>query len=130
MKKHASAHILNVNSAVLQQAALLRSGVDHPGIPLAADGLPTGELKGPEAMGPAAGAVGLSRNFLGGDETGVRDFARLCVRAGLRRGGEGGLRLRWKAARASRSSPFAVRPTPLACCCWNRPRRTRSPTKR
>ena len=80
---HASAHILNVNTPVLQQIALLRSGVDHPGIPLAADGLPTGELKGPEAMGPAFATVGLSRNFLGGDETGIRDFARLCVRAGV-----------------------------------------------
>ena len=80
---HASAHILNVNTPVLQQIALLRSGVDHPGIPLAADGLPSGELKGPEAMGPAFATVGLSRNFLGGDETGIRDFARLCVRAGV-----------------------------------------------
>ncbi len=80
---HASGHILNVNTAVLQQAALLRAGVDHPGIPLAADGLPTGELKGPDAMGPAFAPVGLSRNFLGGDETGIRDFARLCVRAGV-----------------------------------------------
>ncbi len=80
---HASAHILNVNSAVLQQVSLLRSGVDHPGIPLGADGLPTGELKGPEAMGPAFGSVGLTRNFLGGDEAGIRDFGRLCVRAGV-----------------------------------------------
>lgn len=80
---HASGHILNVNTAVLQLASLLRTGVDHPGIPLAADGLPTGELKGPEAMGPAFAHVGLTRNFLGGDETGIRDFARLCVRAGV-----------------------------------------------
>ena len=80
---HASAHILNVNSVVLQQASLLRSGVDHAGIPLGADGLPTGELKGPEAMMPAFDKVGLNRNFLGGDETGIRDFARLCVRAGV-----------------------------------------------
>ncbi len=80
---HASAHILNVNTVVLQQAALLRSGVDHPGIPRAADGLPSGELKGPEAMGPAFAHVGLSRSFLGGDESGIRDFARLCVRAGV-----------------------------------------------
>ncbi len=80
---HASAHILNINTPVLQQIALLRSGVDHPGIPLAADGLPAGELKGPDAMGPAFASVGLSRNFLGGDEAGIRDFARLCVRAGV-----------------------------------------------
>ena len=80
---HASGHILNINTVVLQQAALLRSGVDHPGIPLGTDGLPTGELKGPEAMMPALDKVGLSRNFLGGDETGILDFARLCVRAGV-----------------------------------------------
>ena len=80
---HASGHILNVSSSALDQAGLLRGGVDHPGIPLGADGLPTGELKGPDAMGPAFGAVGLSRSFLSGDEAGIRDFARLCVRAGV-----------------------------------------------
>jgi predicted amidohydrolase YtcJ len=80
---HASGHILNVNTHALQLASLLRMGIDHPGIPLADDGLPMGELKGPEAMGPALATVGLSRNFLGADEAGIRDFARLCVRAGV-----------------------------------------------
>ena len=80
---HASAHILNVNSEALRRAGLLRTGIDHPGIPLGADGLPTGELKGPEAMGPAFEHVGLSRSFLSGDEAGIRDFAKLCVRAGV-----------------------------------------------
>ncbi len=80
---HASGHILNVNTVALELAGLLRQGVEHPGIPLGDDGLPTGELKGPDAMGPAFGHVGLSRNFLGGDEKGIRDFARLCVRAGV-----------------------------------------------
>ncbi len=80
---HASAHILNVNTAALQNAGFLRSGIDHPAFPLAADGLPTGELKGPEAMMPVMAQVGLSRSFLSGDETGIRDFARLCVRAGV-----------------------------------------------
>lgn len=80
---HASAHILNVNSAALQAAGFLRTGLDHPAFPLGTDGLPTGELKGPEAMMPVLDHVGLSRSFLSGDETGVRDFARLCVRAGV-----------------------------------------------
>ncbi len=80
---HASGHILNVNTVVLQQAGFLRSGIVHPGFPQGDDGLPTGELKGPEAMMPALGLVGLGRSFLSGDEQGLRDFARLCVRAGV-----------------------------------------------
>ncbi len=80
---HASAHILNVNTPALQLSGALRTGIDHPGLPLGTDGLPTGELKGPEAMLPALGIVGLNRSFLSGDETGIRDFARLCVRAGV-----------------------------------------------
>ena len=80
---HASAHILNVNSATLQATGTLRSGIDHPAYPLGADGLPSGELKGPEAMTPAMLHVGLSRSFLSGDERGVHDFAHLCVRAGV-----------------------------------------------
>lgn len=80
---HASGHILNVNTAGLQKAGYLRQGIDHPGFPLGADGLPTGELKGPEAMMPAFDHVGLSRSFLSGDEFGMRAFARLAVRAGV-----------------------------------------------
>lgn len=80
---HASGHILNVNTPALDKAGWLRAGVDHPGIPLGADGLPTGELKGPEAMGPAFGHVGLDRAALGGDEAGIRAFGKLCVRAGV-----------------------------------------------
>ena len=80
---HASGHILNVNTAALDQAGLLRTGIDHPGIPLGPDGLPTGELKGPDAMGPALGVVGLNRSFLGGDEFGIRAFGQLAVRAGV-----------------------------------------------
>jgi predicted amidohydrolase YtcJ len=80
---HASGHILNVNTRGLELAGLKRTGIDHPGIPLADDGLPTGELKGPEAMAPALEQVGLHRSFLGGDEQGMHDFARLCVRAGV-----------------------------------------------
>jgi predicted amidohydrolase YtcJ len=79
---HASGHILNVNTVALQSANYLRA-MDHPGIPLGADGLPSGELKGPDAMMPAFGAVGLDRSFLSGDEFGIRAFAKLAVRAGV-----------------------------------------------
>ena len=80
---HASGHILNVNSAALQAAGLLRKGIAHPGIPLGDDGLPTGEIKGPEAMTPLLPIVGLDRSFLASDEGGVQQFARLAVRAGV-----------------------------------------------
>ena len=80
---HASGHILNVNSVALQASNYLRTGMDHPGIPLGSDSLPTGELKGPDAMMPAFAAVGLDRSFLSGDEFGVRAFAKLAVRAGV-----------------------------------------------
>jgi predicted amidohydrolase YtcJ len=80
---HASGHILSVNSVVLERVGHLRPGIDHPGIPLGPDGLPTGELKGPEAMGAAFAQVGLDRSFLSGDEAGIRAYARLAVRAGV-----------------------------------------------
>lgn len=80
---HASGHILNVNTVALQRAGFLRPGIDHPAFPLGADGLPSGELKGPEAMLPVLDHVGLNRSFLSGDETGMRAFGKLCVRAGV-----------------------------------------------
>ncbi|MBP6646759.1 MAG: amidohydrolase family protein, partial [Burkholderiaceae bacterium] len=80
---HASGHILNANSRALELAGFLRVGIEHPGFPLGSDGLPTGELKGPEAMMPVAGHVGLDRSFLSGDEAGIRAFGKLCVRAGV-----------------------------------------------
>ena len=80
---HASGHILNVNSVALERGGLLRTGIDHPGIPLGADGLPTGELKGPEAMAQAFAHVGLNRSLLGCSPEGMRAYARLAVRAGV-----------------------------------------------
>ena len=80
---HASLHILNVNSAALKAAGWLRTGIDHPGVPLGADGLPNGELKGPEAMTPVGESVGFDRSVLAGDEQALRRFARLCVRKGV-----------------------------------------------
>ncbi len=80
---HASGHIMNVNSKALELAGMLRAGVNHPGVPLGDDGLPTGEMKGPDAMTPLGRHVGLDRGLLAADEQGVRDFARLCVRKGV-----------------------------------------------
>jgi len=80
---HASGHILNVNSRALELAGLLRPGINHPGVPLGADGLPTGELKGPDAMTLVGHHVGFDREVLANDEPGLRRFARLCVRKGV-----------------------------------------------
>ena len=80
---HASGHIFNVNSRALELAGLLRSGVNHPGVPLGADGLPTGELKGPDAMTLVGKHIGFDREVLANDEPGLRQFARLCVRQGV-----------------------------------------------
>ncbi|MFO1110407.1 MAG: amidohydrolase [Bradyrhizobium sp.] len=80
---HASGHIMNVNSKALELAGMLRPGVNHPGIPLDDEGLPAGEMKGPEVMTPIGPHVGLDRGLLASDEPGLRAFARLCVRAGV-----------------------------------------------
>ena len=80
---HASMHIMNVNSRALELAGLLRKGVNHPGIPLGDDGLPTGEIRGPDAMTPVGPHVGFDRALLAADESGLRAFARLCVRKGV-----------------------------------------------
>jgi len=80
---HASFHILNVNSTALERGGLLRSGIAHPGVPLGDDGLPTGELKGPDAMMPVAPHVGFDREVLAADPRGLELFARLAVRKGV-----------------------------------------------
>ena len=80
---HASGHIMNVNSKALELAGMLRNGINHPGVPLGSDGLPTGELKGPEIMAPVGEHVGFDREVLACDERGLRDFGKLCVRAGV-----------------------------------------------
>jgi predicted amidohydrolase YtcJ len=80
---HASGHIFNVNTPGLQLAGHARQGIDHPGLPLGDDGLPTGELKGPEAMMPALEALGLGRSAQSQDVWGIEAFGRLAVRAGV-----------------------------------------------
>jgi predicted amidohydrolase YtcJ len=80
---HASGHIMNVNSKALELAGLLKPGINHPGIPLGKDGLPTGEMYGPDAMTPVGAHVGFDRALTDCDERGLRDYAKLCVRAGV-----------------------------------------------
>lgn len=80
---HASGHIMNVNTRALELAGLLKPGLNHPGIPLGKDGLPEGELRGPDVMTPAGIHVGFDRDMLACDERGLRDFAKLCVRSGV-----------------------------------------------
>jgi predicted amidohydrolase YtcJ len=80
---HASGHILNVNTKALELGGLLKSGINHEGIPLGADGLPTGELFGPDTMTPVGVHVGFNRSMTDSDEQGLRAFAKLCVRTGV-----------------------------------------------
>lgn len=80
---HASGHIMSVNSKALEMADYLRTGIEHEGVPLGDDGLPIGELKGPDVMRPVGQKAGFSDNMLEFDEPGLIDFARLCVRAGV-----------------------------------------------
>jgi predicted amidohydrolase YtcJ len=58
---HASGHIMNMNTCALEMAGLMKGGIDHPGIPLGGDGMPMGELRSPEIMGPAGAKIGFDR---------------------------------------------------------------------
>lgn len=80
---HASVHIMNVNTRALELAGLLREGIEHEGIPLGDDGMPTGELKGPDVMTPVGAFVGFDKDLLDCDAKGLREFAKLCVRTGV-----------------------------------------------
>lgn len=79
---HASGHLMNVNTKALELAGMLRPGINHSGVPLGDDGLPTGELKGPDAMMMVNAHVGFDRALLACDPHGLKEFARLCVRTG------------------------------------------------
>ena len=74
---------MNVNTKALELGGLYKTGINHPGIPLGDDGYPTGELKGPDVMTPIGIHVGFDRDMLACDEKGLKDFGRLCVRAGV-----------------------------------------------
>ncbi|MCX7567430.1 amidohydrolase [Sulfitobacter sp. F26169L] len=80
---HASGHIMNVNTKALELAGMMRAGVNHDGVPLGDDGMPLGELKGPDVMTPVSPFVGFDRDMLACDEKGIWRFGKLCVRAGV-----------------------------------------------
>lgn len=80
---HASGHILNVNTRGLELGGLLKSGINNDGIPLGGDGIPTGELKGPDVFTPVGKHVGMDRRFLASDPEGLWKYGKLCVRAGV-----------------------------------------------
>ncbi len=80
---HASGHILNVNTKALELADFMRPDIEHNGVPLGDDGLPTGELKGPNAMMPVGRFAGFDQNLFDFDREGLLDFSRLCVRTGV-----------------------------------------------
>lgn len=80
---HASGHIMNVNTRTLELADFLRTGIEHDGVPLGDDGLPTGEMKGPDVMIPVGMHAGFDENLFDFDERGLIDFGRLCVRKGV-----------------------------------------------
>ncbi len=80
---HASGHTMSVNTKALELADYLRTGIEHDGVPLGNDGLPTGELKGPDVYSLVGEKAGFDENMLEFDEPGLIDFSRLCVRTGV-----------------------------------------------
>jgi len=80
---NASGHIMYVNSRALELAGFLRTGIENGGVPLGPDGIPTGELRGPDAMMPVGRHVGFDSNMFDFDEDGLVDFGKLCVRKGV-----------------------------------------------
>ncbi len=80
---HASLHIVNANTAALKLADYLRPGLHHPGLPLGPDGLPTGEVKGPDTMLPLAARLGQDWGLMMGKPETLKRFARLCVLKGV-----------------------------------------------
>ena len=80
---HASGHKLNINSVGLKLAGFLRTGINHEGLPLGEDGLPSGEIRGAETIALVTRHVGLGKDWLSGDAEGLRNFGKICARAGV-----------------------------------------------
>jgi predicted amidohydrolase YtcJ len=80
---HQSLHIITANSALLRRLDILRPDISHPGIPLDTDGLPTGELRGPDLLSAACGYIGLPQELLSCDQQGLIDFNDLCKSKGV-----------------------------------------------
>ena len=80
---HASLHIVSVNTPALALLGLLDNPPDTPSVPRGPDGLPTGELRGPEAAYPAIGRLGLLPMLFPTTEDAFLAVGRLAVRAGV-----------------------------------------------
>ena len=80
---HQSLHIVTANSALLRRIDLLRKNICHPGIPIASDGLPTGELRGPDLLSLACSFIGLPQELLSCDQQGLVNFSALCQSKGV-----------------------------------------------
>lgn len=80
---NASGHIVYANTEALRRCDLLPPSAVHEGVPLASDGLPTGELRGAPVTRPVTTRLGVIETLLGVNEQAVRGFGRMCVRAGV-----------------------------------------------
>jgi predicted amidohydrolase YtcJ len=80
---HAIGHIISANTPALKKAGLFPPKVSHPGLPLGADGLPIGDLRGIEIMVPAAKALGVLDRLMGADASAAKPFSRMAVRVGV-----------------------------------------------
>lgn len=79
--RHASGHLLTVNSFLLQKEGISRD-TQTPGVPKGADGEPNGELQEAPAMGLAKGFMG-AMTPLGFRTEGVIAYGELCRNAGV-----------------------------------------------
>lgn len=79
---HASFHIINVNSAVLDRAEIT-ADTDVMGIMTGEDGAPNGELQGMPARFLALGAVGRDHFIEMGKEASLRRFAQSALQSGV-----------------------------------------------
>lgn len=79
---HASVHLMNVNSAMLEQAGIDADN-QTAGIVKNAQGQPTGELQEMAAMFPVFAVVGNVYFEAGQSEDGIRNFGRLAQLAGV-----------------------------------------------
>lgn len=79
---HASVHLCNVNSVVLEQAGIDRD-TDVDGVVKDANGAPTGELQEPAAMFPAFEVTGADFFHCGEDPVSVRNLAAVARQVGV-----------------------------------------------
>lgn len=79
---HASFHIINVNSVVLDRAEIT-ADTDVMGIMTGEDGAPNGELQGMPARFLALGAVGRDHFIEMGKEVSLRRFAQSALQSGV-----------------------------------------------